>query len=130
MRQLTVHSPVNLTGGNFTMILRGEKPEEAAPDAEFKLVDRRGQDLINAEVVDVWEGPLYHVPAILLEMAQDPLCRTFSGVQTQLAIYRENEEVATTPDIAVTVLIMRQKTSSILRATPSIMDRINKGRPQ
>jgi len=120
MRTFTINNPVNLVGNNVTLVVSGietakeVKTSEGGPGEEIKLVDRNGQDITFAEVLDKWGGPLGHVPALLLEMCHDPLQRSFTGLHTALMI-ESKEPVPAMTDVSV--LVIRPKVSTILRPT-------------
>jgi len=105
MKTLTIHNPANILGGAFSATFRGNKIEEVGQTV--KLVDTTGQELANAEILDSWFGPLGHVPALFMEMAQDPLQRTFSGLHTHLMIHRYKDHDKTPLDLEVSVLVLK-----------------------
>ncbi len=120
MRTFTIANPVNLVGNNVTISVMGIKTakevrtSEAGPGEEIQLVDSNGQEICYAEVLDKWGGPLGYAPAMLLEMNQDPLQRTFTGLHTALMLVSQ-EPVLTMAEI--TILVIRPKVSTILRPT-------------
>ena len=81
---------------------------------EIQIQDSGGQDITYAEVLDMWSGPLSHLPACLLEMSHDPLSRTFTGAHTSLML-KTGQPVAL--DAVVSILVIKPKTSTILRAS-------------
>jgi hypothetical protein len=62
------------------------------------------------EVLDRWEGRLADVPAMLVECAVDPVCRTFAGVT---AILSSESGAPIGPAAQVTALVLREIGSSI-----------------
>ncbi len=117
MKKLTIQNPASIWGQNFSAAFRGgDLSKEVIAGEEVQLVDGHSQDLAFAEVVDIWAGPLGHYPALLAEMACDPLQRTFTGLLTHLMVYRGKNEVTplTTP---MTILILKAKESTIIRPT-------------
>tara|TARA_R110002153_G_scaffold132597_2_gene281648 strand:- start:17544 stop:17924 length:381 start_codon:yes stop_codon:yes gene_type:complete len=120
MKKLIVSNPVNLQGNSFALAFRGtEIAGELKPGVEVQLVDTNGQELLNVEVLDVWGGPTGNFPALLAEMMQDPLCRTFTGLFTHLALSRTKESETTDMNTPLSVVIVKPKVSSIIRATSS-----------
>ena len=132
MRTYTIANPVNLVGNNVTITVVGIKAaeeiktSEAGPGEEIQLVDRNGQEICYAEVLDKWGGALGHVPALLLEMNQDPLQRSFTGLHTHLMLQSQTPVL---PDAMISLLIIRPKVSTIIRPTgKQVADVIKKGR--
>tara|TARA_R110002167_G_C12707228_1_gene655145 strand:- start:37883 stop:38266 length:384 start_codon:yes stop_codon:yes gene_type:complete len=120
MIQIPVTNPVNLIGNNFSMAFRGdEMSKNVKAKEEVQLVDSQGQELTYATVLDIWAGPLGHYPALLAEMMQNPLCRTFTGLHTELMLQRASDKETTPLTTVITILILEPKTSTILRATPN-----------
>ena len=79
MKRITIHNPCNLEGSPVSALFPGDEYKAITEREEVQLVDVNDQDLTYAEVLNVWVGPLAHVPAMLLEMAHDPLQRSFAG---------------------------------------------------
>jgi len=115
MKRISIHNPANLEGGIIAAVF----PDALEIDQgeEIQLVDMNDQDLTYAEVVNAWSGPLIHIPASILEMANDPLQRTFSGVFMHLAARREKAETVIDDETIVTALILRPKASTLIRPT-------------
>jgi hypothetical protein len=130
MRTFTITNPVNLVGNNVTFATLGIeaaqelKSSEDGTGEEIQLVDRNGQEICYAEVLDMWGGPLGHVPAMLLEMNQDPLQRTFTGLHTALMLQSQNP---VPPDTPISIVIIRPKVSTIIRPSVSDMAKVAKG---
>ncbi len=118
MKQYTIANPVNLVGNNVTIVVPGInaaknlRSSEDGTGEEISLVDRNGQDICYAEVLDKWGGPLGHAPALLLEMNQDPLQRTFTGLHTHLML---QSQVPVPADTQISIIIIRPKISTIIR---------------
>jgi len=116
MKQIIIHNPVNLSGHHtFTAGFRGTM-EKVAEGEDVQLVDPNGQDLNTVTVLNRWEGALCDAPAILLEMAHDPLQRTFSGLHTHLVV---NGGESTPLDTKITILAFEPKMSSLIRPSSS-----------
>lgn len=126
MKTYTIANPVNLVGNNVTIVVPGVdaaknlKSSEDGTGEEIALVDRNGQEICYAEVLDKWGGPLGHAPALLLEMNQDPLQRTFTGLHTHLMLQSQTPVSAADQ---ISIIIIRPKTSTIIR--PSAVDIAN-----
>jgi len=117
---LLFHNPNGLVG-RFVTVRKGPKWADRLQKhaEEVVLADAKTETPIAvAEVENVWRGPLHLVPAFLLEMEHDPLCRTFSGLVSCLqGIYGP----PVTVEMLVSVLVLRVKrTSRVLagRMTP------------
>tara|TARA_R110002167_G_scaffold93122_1_gene249745 strand:+ start:3600 stop:3977 length:378 start_codon:yes stop_codon:yes gene_type:complete len=117
MKRLTIHNPANLQVGHISATFLGDEYRELKEREEVQLVDVNDQDLIFAEVLNVWSGPLSHVPALLLEMSSDPLQRTFAGLHMHLVARRSAAEIQITQESIVSVLVLGPKQSTILRPT-------------
>lgn len=127
MRKIVVSNPVNLQGNSFAMAFRGaELAGEVKPGVEIQLVDAKGQDLLNVEVLDSWAGPVGNFPALLAEMMQDPLCRSFTGLFTHLMLTRTKEGETTELSTPLSILVMKPKVSSIIRPSSSQIEKIRK----
>lgn len=125
MRKIIVTNPVNLLGNNFTMPFRGEElAKDVKPKEEVQLVDANDQELTYAEIIDIWAGPLGHLPALLCEMMQNPLCRSFTGLHTELMMHRPTEETATPLTTPITILILRPKDSTIIRPSAGAISKL------
>jgi len=122
MKHLTIH---NLATKNFTLAVRGVF--EAEPGDQIMLKSADGQDLFSVEVVDLWRGPLAHAPSVLLELSLDPLARTFTGLQTQLALYRDDPQEPTTMELEITMVVCTERKSAILRPTRHELTNLNGG---
>lgn len=128
MRQITVTNPVNLLGNNFSMAFRGvDMSENVKAKEEVQLIDQNGQELTYANVLDIWAGPLGHYPALLAEMMQNPLCRTFTGLHTELMLQRTKEDEQTPLTTPITILILEPKASTIIRPSASMAAKLTKG---
>ncbi len=114
MQTLTILNPINLEGTTFASVFKGDKHATLQRDDEVALVDAKDQDLTYADVMDIWSGALAHVPAMLTEMSNDPLQRTFTGLYTHLNFHNKG---AIDPSTVVTVLVLKPKSSSIIRPT-------------
>jgi len=117
MRRITIHNPCNLDIGPISATFPGDGFRDLNASSEVQLVDANDQDLLFAEVLNVWSGPLAHVPAMLLEMSSDPLQRTFAGVHMHLVARREKQEDVINQETVISVLVLRPKQSTLLRPT-------------
>ena len=119
MKRIKLHNPTNLGGGTVSATFLGEQGKKLADGEEVQLVDVNDQDLMFAEIVNAWVGPLVQAPASLLEMSHDPLQRTFAGVHMHLIARRPTEETVVNQETVITILVMRdaalQPIISILR---------------
>ena len=115
MKHLILQTPDNIQKGTLASGYRGTV--ELSPGDEVQLVLASKQRIAYAEIVDVWTGPLGDVPAVLLEMSQDPLQRTFTGFHTSLVMTRTEEGETTEMSTPVSVVLYRPKTSTLIRPT-------------
>jgi len=118
---IQIHNPTGLAGRVAT-VLPGSMDMKTG--LEVKLVDSRDQDLAFGEVLDVWIGALASVPALALELAHDPLQRTFSGMMLHLQS-RFEEGSSLKEDSRVTVLVLRVKDSTLIRPTNRDISRLS-----
>lgn len=80
-------NPVGLNMERFATVRVGTKWQERLQvGAEVDLVDSTNSDQGTAVVRDIWAGQLCRVPASLIEIAHDPISRTYSGLRAVLAI--------------------------------------------
>ena len=112
MKRFIIHHPVNLSGDTVALFL--PTLQELNQGDEIQLVDGNDQDVCYAEVLDLWVGPLGQIPAVLLELGHDPLCRTFTGLNTFLSIWGQ---VPTKMDTEVSAIVIRPKSSTLIRPT-------------
>lgn len=102
--------------GRFVTVRKGPKWADRLQQVgeEVYLADAKTETpMAVAEVENVWRGPLHLVPALMLEMEHDPLCRTFSGLVACLqGIYGP----PVTVEMPVSVLILRVKRSTLIHA--------------
>lgn len=117
MRRITIHNPCNLQVGVISATFLGEDYRDVQPKEEVELVDLNDQQISYAEVLNIWCGPLAHVPAMLLEMSSDPLQRTFAGVHMHLVARREEQNQVINQESMISVLVLRPKQSTLLRPT-------------
>lgn len=116
MKKLTIYNPVGLHGPMISACFIGDEYAAIQLKDEVQLVSPSGQELIYAEVLDLFIGPLSNAPAILLEMTHDPLQRSFTGMHMHLlARYTNGEAIA--PEAAITILVLRPKQSTLIRPT-------------
>lgn len=111
---ITIANPTNLTG-TIAATFRGDDHANLKIGAEVKLVDQKGQDLCFADVLNVWAGNFQVMPAAILELAHEPIQRTFAGFQAHLT--RDPADGPLTPDVSATALILKIKESTLLRPT-------------
>lgn len=109
---LTILRPLNLEG-RVAVAVHGSLGLKVG--SEVKLVDRKGQDLIFGDVVDIWTGPVVAVPAFLLEYAHDHLQRTFTGLVSHLQCFPDQGPVGEKTTVSVALLDLKQ--STLLRPT-------------
>ena len=117
MRRITIHNPSNLDTGNIAAAFLGDGFRDLKSGEEVQLVDPADQELMFAEVLNVWAGPMTHVPALLLEMSNDPLQRTFSGLHMHLVARRGPDDEIPTQESPISVLVLRPKQSTLIRPT-------------
>lgn len=94
--QVAVRSPVSV------IFFRGPRVDDVGT-----RMDLAGRVV---EVVDRWEGDLGHLPAMLVECAADPVCRTFAGV---CAILSSESSAPIGPAERITALVVRDIGSQI-----------------
>lgn len=111
MQTLTIHNPSNLSG-MVAAAFPGEMDLKIG--TELKLVSPNAQDLCYANLEDVWIGSTGAAPALLLEMAHDPLQRTFSGLMQHLVTRFVGQDAN-----KATFLVFTVKESTLLRPTNS-----------
>mgnify|MGYP003629899782 CR=1 FL=1 len=124
MRRITIHNPANLDVGPISATFPGGDYRDLKMGEEVQLVDPADQDLMFAEVLNVWEGPLAHVPAMLLEMSNDPLQRTFAGVHMHLVARRAKQDDTVDQETVISILMLRPKQSTLLRPTMNDIKRM------
>tara|TARA_R110000737_G_scaffold47134_7_gene67093 strand:+ start:10353 stop:10730 length:378 start_codon:yes stop_codon:yes gene_type:complete len=117
MKRITIHNPANLEGAPISAIFPGDEYKAIVEREEVQLVDPTDQDITYAEVLNVWVGPLAHVPAMLLEMSSDPLQRTFAGAHMHLVARRPEADKIPNQETVVSVLVLRPKASTLIRPT-------------
>jgi hypothetical protein len=126
MRRIIIHNPANLDIGPISAAFIGDDYRELKQGEEVQLVDPADQDLIFAEVLNVWSGPMSHVPAMLLEMSNDPLQRTFGGLHMHFVARREADDDIPTQDNVISVLVLRPKQSTLIRPTMNDLKRMGR----
>lgn len=79
-------APVGCRNEVFVTVRLGKKwrTKVQAGVRELLMKDTAGTVIGKAEVLDLWFGPLGAIPAIFVENAHDPICRTYSGLQAVL----------------------------------------------
>jgi len=87
--------------GTFSTVRVGDV--RLTPGLLVHLVDGDGHLLATARVADCWRGDLAAVPAAILEMEQEPLARTYSGLFTHLQV--RNPSLTVVPGTPVTAVI-------------------------
>lgn len=108
---------MGVVSANFSTVRLGTEWAERTQDERDRsihLVDGAGKSLGGAEVLDCWSGPLSALPAILIEVCHDPVCRTWSGVAQILAGMYDSDDLTIGFDTVVTVLRMKH-TGSIIQ---------------
>ena len=124
MKRIIIHNPCNLDVGPISATFLGGDHRDLKFGDEVQLVDPADQDLMFAEVLNVWEGPLAHIPAMLLEASNDPLQRTFAGVHMHLVARRTEQDLKIDQETVVTTLMLRPKQSTLLRPTMNDIKRM------
>lgn len=114
---ITIHNPSNLDTGPIAAAFLGDDYTSLRERQEVQLVGVNGEPLMFAEVLNVWSGQLALVPAMLLEMSNDPLQRTFSGLFMHLVARRATDETVVNQESVITVLVLRPKQSTLIRPT-------------
>lgn len=115
--ELEFLNPVGVVSANFSTVRLGKDWAERTQDERDRsihLVDSKGKSLGGAEVMDCWTGPLSALPALLIEVCHDPVCRTWSGVAQILAGLYDSDEMIIGFDTVVTVLRLKH-TGSIIK---------------
>lgn len=117
MKKIEVYNPVNLvTSSSITATLLG-KADLSVGD-EVRIYDSEGQECCYADIETVWHGALCDIPAIFLEMAHDPLQRTFSGVHMHLTA-SAGHAIGITDK--VTVVGFKTKMNTVIRPNQRIV---------
>ena len=118
---LKFQNPTGLVG-RFVTVRKGPKWADRLQRSGMEVVladDKTETPIAVAEVENVWRGPLHLLPALMLEMEHDPLCRTFSGLVACLhGIYGP----PVTVEMPVTALVLRVTRTSLVvagRMTPA-----------
>jgi len=107
--KLVFTNPLGLFG-RFATVRHVATVELPVPNSDVELYDVKGNLLGVAEFKDAWIGDLALIPASLLEMDQNPLHRTYSGLIMGLRTSGEYEWIA--PETKVTCLILDFKRTS------------------
>lgn len=84
MKTVTTEQVQCVAPGISVLFGIGDPP--ASRNESFEPVAPDGRSLGIVKCRDVWRGPLGSLPALLLELARDPMCRTFAGVYACLQI--------------------------------------------
>ena len=117
MRRLQLVNPVGLVG-RFVVIRLGDKyHEDLSPGEEVALIGADDKPVGYAKAADCWVGDLALIPGSLLEMDQNPLHRTYSGLimglRGQLALAGEPTDLE--PSAKVTALILDFTRASLVK---------------
>lgn len=86
MEVIEFMAPIGCRNEVFVTVRLGKKWRTKVQSGvrELQMKDTSGNVIGNAEILDVWFGPLGAIPAIFVENAHDPVCRTYSGLQAVL----------------------------------------------
>ncbi len=124
MKQFTIYNPAGLHGPMISAAFLGDKAASLQPGEEIQLVGPGGQELIYAEMLDIWIGPLSAAPAILLEKSHDPLQRNFTGLHLHLLSRYAGEGKGLDQATPISILVMRPKESTLIRPTNRQIDNL------
>lgn len=104
MTRLELPSSGHIGLDHFQVAVHGEY-EHDGKWVELYAKDRR---LGRFALVDRWDGPLAHVPAMMLETSYEPLARTFSGLCAYLRATAGPGEKVIGFETIVTVLTLKR----------------------
>lgn len=105
MSRLTFHAPSGLAG-RFVSVRPGLELASALQKGdEVEMVDATGQTLGYAIASDCWAGDLALIPASILEMEQNALHRTYSGLIMGLRAVSDGQ-APIEPSTKVTALVL------------------------
>ena len=101
---------INLAG-SFVVCTPGAKKVKERDTVT--LVELGGHKVLGECIIhDVWVGDAAQAPAALLEIAQDPLMRTYSGMLVSMAMRAGADAGA--PGAQVTLLLVSRKISNLV----------------
>lgn len=123
MKTITIQSPARITGEDRYAVAQRDT-QDFSEGEMVSLVGPDGAELARARAVDRWAGPLGAVPALLVEMMQDPLARTFAGLSAYVSIFESGGE-PTPLHTTITVMVLEPFASKIERATPGDIGRFD-----
>lgn len=108
MKRLQLPSPTGLTG-RFVVVRPGDQiAGDLEPGEEVALIGPDDRPVAYAKAADLWIGDLALIPASILEMEQNPLHRTYSGLimglRGLLVLAGEPDQIE--PTSKVTALIL------------------------
>lgn len=117
MKRITFLNPLGLAGRFVTVRLGEELSKQLQAGEEVALIGKDDKPIGYAKAADCWCGDLALVPASVLEMEQNPLQRTYSGLimglRAQMALDGSDGDL--TPNHKITALILDFTRSSLLQ---------------
>jgi len=117
MKRITFLNPLGLAGRFVTVRLGDELSKQLAAGEEVALIGPEGKPIGYAKAADCWCGDLALIPASILEMEQNPLQRTYSGLimglRAQMALDGSDGELK--PTNKVTALILDFTRANLLK---------------
>lgn len=117
MKRLQLVNPVGLVGRFVVTRLGDSYHTELTPGEEVALIGADDKPVGYARAADCWVGDLALIPASILEMDQNPLHRTYSGLimglRGQLAL--AGEPTTLEPTAKVTALILDFTRASLVK---------------
>lgn len=104
LKRIDFKHPTGLHG-RFVTVRLGEKwAKRLSQGEELEVGEPDGPLLGYAKAVDIWNGDLALVPASIVEMEHEPLCRSYSGLVMGLRMVYQGEPIK--PETNVTALIL------------------------
>lgn len=117
MKRLQLPAPTGLSG-RFVVVRPGDEISDGLePGEEIALVGPDDKPVAYAKAADLWVGDLALIPASILEMEQNPLHRTYSGLIMGLRglLSLAGEPPTIEPTSKVTALILDFTRTSLIK---------------
>lgn len=103
--RLTFLQAIGLAG-RFVTVRPGLDLSKIKPHSEVSLLSAEGEELGVGIARDCWAGDLALIPASVLEMEQNPLHRTYSGLIMGLRATSKDGDPPLAPTTKVTALVI------------------------
>lgn len=101
--KVNLYHPGTIGRTDFTVVMRGDHDVQRGTCVELEF-DNGPRSQGTFDVVDVWRGDLYKIPAALLEMHHDANARTFSGFCVMHQVKHGKDAVGHGEQVTVLVL--------------------------